>query len=336
MRFRLRPRYEAVHGQAIQVTAPDSESGPLMIECCWGTASQQPVGSETSTNASSISETLLPLQPIGVYRNRRHVRSALCAVLGSPPPGLPRRHTGQAADRPPPRSRTNCHPLPACLQPGMRACHHVAGRLLAIALAAALGLLARPAVALPRPTPDAVQAAALTPALRRCLLRLDARLVDGSSPAALAEAAGGRLWSAVHSRTVPLAVVFPRTATAVGRAVRCAKRAGVKVTARSGGGSFLGYSVRPGTLTLDLSELDGVTVAQNRRSVRVQVRHGSCHQPAAPAHLFPAPHFAAWLWRAGRGAPGSALLSGLQAGWAGRGRRGGDLPQRGSGGAHPG
>lgn len=47
---------------------------------------------------------------------------------------------------------------------------------------------------------------------------------------------------------------------------------------RSGGGSFLGYSVRAGTVTVDLTEMGGVVVAPNRVTVAVEVRHTGQHR----------------------------------------------------------
>ncbi len=72
----------------------------------------------------------------------------------------------------------------------------------------------------------------LSAALRSCLAAIGCRLVDGSNPAALRAASSDRLWAKLYSSQVPLAAVFPRSAQHVAKVVKCARQAGVKVTAR--------------------------------------------------------------------------------------------------------
>ncbi|KAL4436700.1 hypothetical protein ABPG75_003839 [Micractinium tetrahymenae] len=141
--------------------------------------------------------------------------------------------------------------------------------------------LCGPLKSLPVPTlPHAtaqVTVAAGTPqlgaALRSCLAAIGCRLVDGSNPAALRAASSDRLWAKLHSTQVPLAVVFPRSADQVAKAVKCARNAGVKVTAsmlQIWRRQLLGYSVRAGTITIDLTELDRAAVAANKATVVVE------------------------------------------------------------------
>ncbi|PSC69159.1 seleno O [Micractinium conductrix] len=132
--------------------------------------------------------------------------------------------------------------------------------LLLALLASAPGALAGDAAeATPPHAPDK---------LWKCLANVKAlRVVTRTtSPAEYAAAAEG--WNRLYSSS-PLAVLFPRKERAVAAAVRCARAAGVRIVPRCGGSSFMGYSERDGMLTMDLTEMNGVKVARDRKTVTV-------------------------------------------------------------------
>ena len=55
-------------------------------------------------------------------------------------------------------------------------------------------------------------------------------MVDASQPAALRQAA--QVWNMLYSSKQPAAIFYPITNQGVAAAVRCARAAGLKVTAR--------------------------------------------------------------------------------------------------------
>ena len=107
---------------------------------------------------------------------------------------------------------------------------------------------------------------------------------------------GSAVWNELFSNSAPLAIAQPRSTADVATAVRCALAAGVRVTARSGGCSFMGYSVRNATLTIDLNAfMNNVKVAPNHASAVVGAG-------------------ARWEW-CGCGADPVMLLRGGEGGW---------------------
>ena len=66
----------------------------------------------------------------------------------------------------------------------------------------------------------------------------------------------------------PLAVLQARNAQDVRQAVLWCARNGVRITARSGGHSYAGYSTLNGGLVVDLSALNGIRLSSDRRTVQ--------------------------------------------------------------------
>jgi hypothetical protein len=82
-------------------------------------------------------------------------------------------------------------------------------------------------------------------------------------------AAARRVVNARYDSARPLAVLKARNAADVRAAVRWSARHGVKIAARSGGHSYAGYSTVDGGLVVDLSNLNGIAVSADRRTVQV-------------------------------------------------------------------
>jgi FAD binding domain-containing protein len=87
--------------------------------------------------------------------------------------------------------------------------------------------------------------------------------------------AGRSVWNRQARHRSPLAVIRPEGTQDVARSLRWAAKEGLRVSARSGGHSFDGFPVQPGTLLLDLSllngaDLDNEGVAHVQPGARVQ------------------------------------------------------------------
>ncbi|KAL4431444.1 hypothetical protein ABPG75_006700 [Micractinium tetrahymenae] len=103
--------------------------------------------------------------------------------------------------------------------------------------------------------------------LSKCLDAAGILNVDAANPAALRKAA--QVWNKLNS-TVPAAVAYPADANQVAAAVKCAKAAGVKPVPRSGGHSYMGYSVMPGQLTISLNLLNATQLLKDGKTAVVQ------------------------------------------------------------------
>ncbi|HTI32553.1 MAG TPA: FAD-binding oxidoreductase [Miltoncostaea sp.] len=88
-------------------------------------------------------------------------------------------------------------------------------------------------------------------------------------PGSAAYTAARRVVNARYDGARPLAVLKARDAADVRAAVRWSARHGVRITARSGGHSYAGYSTVDGGLVVDLSRLNGIAVSADRRTVQV-------------------------------------------------------------------
>ncbi|KAL4421747.1 hypothetical protein ABPG77_009730 [Micractinium sp. CCAP 211/92] len=117
-------------------------------------------------------------------------------------------------------------------------------------------------IRMPKPSPTAGEAR-----LSKCLDAAGIINVDGANPAALRKAA--QVWNRLNS-TVPAAVAYPADANQVAAAVKCAKAAGIKPVARSGGHSYMGYSVMPGQLTISLNLLNATKLSKDGKTAVVQ------------------------------------------------------------------
>lgn len=82
-------------------------------------------------------------------------------------------------------------------------------------------------------------------------------------------AAARQVVNARYSGARPAAILRARGVPDVRAAVRFGARTGVPIAARSGGHSYAGYSTRTGGLVVDLSEMDGIALSADRRTVRV-------------------------------------------------------------------
>ncbi|PSC74596.1 reticuline oxidase [Micractinium conductrix] len=103
--------------------------------------------------------------------------------------------------------------------------------------------------------------------LAKCLSDAGITFVDKSNPKGLAQAA--KVWNKLNT-TVPAAVAYPGSDEEVSAAVLCAAEAGIKPVARSGGHSYMGYSVMPGQLTISLDKMNVTTVAADGATAVVQ------------------------------------------------------------------
>lgn len=185
-------------------------------------------------------------------------------------------------------------------------------------LASALAKVPGEPLPLPVSSLVAAQAAAvggsrLSPALRSCLAAIGCRLVDGSNPAALRAASSDRLWAKLHSSQVPLAVVFPRSAQHVAKAVQCARQAGIKVTARWEAGP--GGQRTAGVLLVPTGEWCRAALLLVPANTAPMLARAPACQPALP-HLpcwaiCPAHRLPAWLRRCVAPQVGRRQLPGL-------------------------
>ncbi len=80
--------------------------------------------------------------------------------------------------------------------------------------------------------------------------------------------AARRLYSPRFDAVRPLAVAFCEGAGDVARAIAWARRQGVRVSVRSGGHSYGGYSTGPG-LVVDVSRMAGIAVDRSGRTARI-------------------------------------------------------------------
>ncbi len=88
-------------------------------------------------------------------------------------------------------------------------------------------------------------------------------------PGSAAYSAARQVVNARYSGARPLAVLRARSVSDVRQAVLWSARNGVRITARSGGHSYAGYSTLNGGLVVDLSGLARVAIAGDRRTVQV-------------------------------------------------------------------
>ena len=104
--------------------------------------------------------------------------------------------------------------------------------------------------------------------LERCLYHSDLTYVGKISNSALLQQQV-LTWNkaAVHT---PLAVARPTSTAQVAQAVSCARAAGIAAVARSGGHSYEGYSVMPGTLTVDLQLMNDTQLSADQATATVQ------------------------------------------------------------------
>jgi FAD/FMN-containing dehydrogenase len=77
-----------------------------------------------------------------------------------------------------------------------------------------------------------------------------------------------RLYDTRFDAISPLAIAYCETVRDVERAVRWARRRRIRITARSGGHSFAGYSLSPGVV-LDVSRMHGVAVDGARKTAAI-------------------------------------------------------------------
>jgi FAD binding domain/Berberine and berberine like len=98
-----------------------------------------------------------------------------------------------------------------------------------------------------------------------------ARVAQGPllTPGGAAYSAARQVVNARYSGARPLAVLRARSVSDVRKAVAWSARYGVRITARSGGHSYAGYSTLDGGLVVDLSSLDQIAIAADRRTVQV-------------------------------------------------------------------
>jgi FAD binding domain len=75
--------------------------------------------------------------------------------------------------------------------------------------------------------------------------------------------------SARYSGAGPPAVLRARSVNDVRQAVMWSARNGVRITSRSGGHSYAGYSTLTGGLVVDLSRLSQIAIVADRRTVQV-------------------------------------------------------------------
>jgi FAD/FMN-containing dehydrogenase len=83
----------------------------------------------------------------------------------------------------------------------------------------------------------------------------------------------GQLWNSRFSWVVPLAVVYAVDERDVQETVRWAARTGTRITARSGGHSYEGYSTTTSGVVLDISNLSGIDV--NVRDQKASIGAGA-------------------------------------------------------------
>ena len=141
--------------------------------------------------------------------------------------------------------------------------------------AGALALGASEAAAMP------ARDAAVTPAARRAggakprALRELARRVRGPvlRPGSARYATAAHVYNARFDGARPDAVIEPRDSRDVQAILRWADRHDVRVTARSGGHSYAGYSTLGEGVVVDLRRLDGI--ALRRRDARVSIGAGA-------------------------------------------------------------
>ena len=108
-------------------------------------------------------------------------------------------------------------------------------------------------------------------AARRPPLGQLARAVQGPllTPGSAAYSAARQVVNARYSGARPLAVLRARSVSDVRQAVLWSARNGVRITARSGGHSYAGYSTLTGGLVVDLSGRSRIAIAADRRTVQV-------------------------------------------------------------------
>jgi FAD/FMN-containing dehydrogenase len=109
------------------------------------------------------------------------------------------------------------------------------------------------------------------PARRRPPLSSLARATQGTliTPGSRGYASARQVINTRYSGARPLAVLMARSVSDVRQAVMWCARNDVRITARSGGHSYAGYSTINGGLVVDLTQLDGIRVAPGGRSVQV-------------------------------------------------------------------
>ncbi len=108
-------------------------------------------------------------------------------------------------------------------------------------------------------------------AARKPSLAALARLTQGAliTPGSAGYNAARQVANARYSGARPLAILMARNAQDVRQAILWSQRNGVRLTARSGGHSYAGYSTLNGGLVVDLSTMNGIAVSSDRRSVQV-------------------------------------------------------------------
>jgi FAD/FMN-containing dehydrogenase len=89
----------------------------------------------------------------------------------------------------------------------------------------------------------------------------------GASDSRIKSAA--ELWNKLNT-TIPAAIAYPTTYDQVSKSVLCAKSAGVKAVPKSGGHSYMGYSMMPDDLTIDLTRMNTTTVSSDMKTATVQ------------------------------------------------------------------
>lgn len=103
--------------------------------------------------------------------------------------------------------------------------------------------------------------------LANCLKSAGVEFLDSSDPLALD--AASEVWNKLNT-TVAVAVAYPANEDQVAAAVLCAAEAGIKPVARSGGHSYMGYSVLSDGLTIDLNRMNSTQLAADGNTATVQ------------------------------------------------------------------
>jgi FAD/FMN-containing dehydrogenase len=102
--------------------------------------------------------------------------------------------------------------------------------------------------------------------LRKLATAIQGTVVSPASPQYERER---KLWNARFEHLRPMAVVKVMGAEDIRRVIAFAREHDVRVVARNGGHSFGGYSMGEGAVVVDVSELDGVEVSEDRVHARL-------------------------------------------------------------------
>jgi FAD/FMN-containing dehydrogenase len=102
--------------------------------------------------------------------------------------------------------------------------------------------------------------------LSSCLMTAGVEFIGSTNPNIRI---ASKLWNKMNN-TIPAAIAYPITYDQVSKSVLCAKASGIKAVPKSGGHSYMGYSMMPNDLTIDLTRMNTTNVSTDMKTATVQ------------------------------------------------------------------